>query len=151
MNLHPLATAPGGEAAPLTEFRCLFEPFPYLKMSKTPNFLRSRLWRARSTFLSFYWGRAQKQSIRESVRLTLCSFWHYSALRVNFGGLFCTIILALLSVTSESWVALFHDFYVSKCQMPKFSSLAPLALARHVLTCLAGDVRRNKALVSPFV
>ena len=61
-------------------FRANFDAFVHdnntrhLKMRKIPNFLLSRLWRSRGSFSPVFLGRAQKQSIREPVRMTPYKF-----------------------------------------------------------------------------
>ena len=63
--------------------------FP-LSISKNPqNFLRSRLQRSRVTSIPLWQGRAQKQRIREPVRLVLCSFGPSTAALAAFRALIC--------------------------------------------------------------
>ena len=82
-------------------------------------------------FLTFLaGGYAQNTTIHEPVRLTMCSFWVLYDLSSGFLGM----ILMLFIIKKH------------------ISSLEPSALARHFITILAGEARKNERRArDPFV
>ena len=85
---------------------------------KKPKFFRSRLRRSRSTFWSFSWGRAHKQSIREPVRLTLCLVFGVVQRSEWVLMPFCTISLSR-NVKSPKFIAretVSHPFMGGRAQ-----------------------------------